>query len=355
MPDGGSAAQAKIYRLVFQSVADFSSECFMLFLFFELFPCFFKTSLCEAKALVAEVRGDWKMMADVFRCPRHNSSYGCCWACTVVPSGIADFTSEAAWRQPAARLSHWGFISRLLREGGTMSPFFATPGLRTSCFKFDWLHAADQGVSADFLGNLFWMFIQKGQEGNQADNCKALWLAIVEYYKAFDISDRLPILKLTMIRKKNGAPKLRCKGAEARGLIRFAAMHSNMHLNDAVPIEHAAKQAAKHLLYCYELLTADSFHAQALKENAIKFLLLYSALQTNSAAPLWKLKPKHHLFAELCTEGSNPSLLWTYRDEDFGGYLASSSRRRGGMYSAYSVAFSVLSKFRSKEEPVMRL
>jgi hypothetical protein len=50
---------------------------------------------------------------------------------------------------------------------------------------------------------------------------------------------------------------------------------------------------------------------------------------------LWKIKPKLHLFLELCSvERTRPSLCWNYRDEDFGGSVARLARRRGGLLSA---------------------
>ena len=32
-------------------------------------------------AVLAEVRGDWKMMKQTFRFPQHNEKAGCCWKC----------------------------------------------------------------------------------------------------------------------------------------------------------------------------------------------------------------------------------------------------------------------------------
>ena len=62
---------------------------------------------------------------------------------------------------------------------------------------------------------------------------------------------------------------------------------------------------------------------------------------------LWRVKPKMHLFQELCFEDANPSDSWTYRDEDFGGYLAASSRCRGGKATVRSVNEMVLNNFKA--------
>ena len=74
---------------------------------------------------------------------------------------------------------------------------------------------------------------------------------------------------------------------------------------------------------------------------------MYSAL-AESLPNMWRLKPKMHLLQELCEmreQPSNPSLFWTYRDEDFGGSIAHISRRRGGKNSSSSTATSVLDRF----------
>lgn len=295
------------------------------------------------------------MMADIFRMPRHNTKLGCCWACKVTPDTLKDFGSDAVWKLPASRLNHFDFAARLRSVGKDMSPLFGAPGVQTQIFKFDWLHAVDQGVCADFLGNLFCMFLQKEHVHGRKKQCLQLFEHIQAYYASEGIESRLPFLKPTMLMKKpSSSPKLRAKAAEARSLVRFAVLHSQTVLSDDSPLELAAKKAATHLSACYDCLSHDRFSISTLQHHATKFLLLYKALEDATAEQFWKIKPKFHLFAELCFEDSNPSQTWTYRDEDFGGYLASLARRRGGKYSPTAVASDVLNKFRAKELPVLR-
>ena len=52
-----------------------------------------------------------------------------------------------------------------------------------------------------------------------------------------------------------------------------------------------------------------------------------------AAGKLWVFKPKFHLF-----QGGNLGLLWTYRDEDFGGSIAHTARRRGGFDQVFVAA-----------------
>ena len=47
-------------------------------------------------------------------------------------------------------------------------------------FLADWLHCVGIGVAADFLGELFWMLLGKLPSNNQEEQCRHLWLRIVE-------------------------------------------------------------------------------------------------------------------------------------------------------------------------------
>ena len=56
-------------------------------------------------------------------------------------------------------------------------------------------------------------------------------------------------------------------------------------------------------------------------------------MEARSETLLWGLKPKLHLFQELCENAqTNPSLSWTYSDEDFGGTLSALATRRWGQH-----------------------
>ena len=45
-------------------------------------PAFRKSGVAlQVKAALCEVRGDWKMMSEVFKLPKHNENAGICWSC----------------------------------------------------------------------------------------------------------------------------------------------------------------------------------------------------------------------------------------------------------------------------------
>ena len=103
-------------------------------------------------------------------------------------------------------------------------------------------------------------------------------------------------------------------------------------LDEAVPVESAARQASKMLNGMYEALSASApFADDLLAENCRRLCLLMVALEEAAVSPAWRIKPKMHLVQELCEQGlgDRPALMWTYRDEHFGGALAKLARRRG--------------------------
>ena len=300
------------------------------------------------RGVLAEVRGDWACYKSVFRLPAHNELAGCCWRCAVTPAGIREVGVDAQWRRPEERLSHWALIHRMRGHGLTLSPLFSVPAFKTSIFLLDWLHCTDQGVAADFLGQLFWMLLPKLAGDSKEQQCSSLWLNIVQYYQDTPGETMYDNMTLTMIRKSPAVPpKLRGRAAEVRGLAPFAAQVAQELLSDADLVESTAKQCASHLLACYNCLSAVSFDPDQLASHSRRLCLLWVALEaaTPEDHTLWRVKPKLHLFQELCESGSRPSTCWTYRDEDFGGSLSKLSRRRGGKKTPASTAQSVLYRF----------
>eukprot|EP00971_Amphidinium_carterae_P333830 6468806-Amphidinium_carterae.1 len=56
-----------------------------------------------------------------------------------------------------------------------------------------------------------------------------------------------------------------------------------------------------------------------------------------------------HLLMEIAMEGSTPSLSWTYKKEDLGGFLAGVARRRRGRESPYATSRTTLQAFKLKQ------
>ena len=303
------------------------------------------------RGILAEVRADWQFLALTFKFPSHNLGAGCCWRCKVTPKTLRDFSLTAPWRQPEERLDHWGLMARWQEQGVEPSPLLACPFLVSSCFAIDWLHAVDQGVGPDFLGNLFWHVLPLLGPNKKAQ-VSALFLRVQEYYKAHPAVDsRYDDLTVQMLKKPKCGPKLRGRAAEVRGLVPFGVQLSDELLTGGDQISLTICRCAKHLLGAYDQLSSNSFSSDSLQLHVRQFCVLYSALEDIQNKPelkLWRVKPKFHLFCELAIEGNCPSLQWTYRDEDFGGTAAKVSRRRGGKNSVLSMGTNLLSKFLAK-------
>ena len=119
--------------------------------------------------------------------------------------------------------------------------------------------------------------------------------------------------------------------------------------------KHGIKMAARELWTCYCCLSKDTFEEAKLKAHArkSKFLLLCKGLE-NAEQKTWLIKPKHHSFLEMALQGSNPADSWTYRDEDFGGFLSHLAKVRGGSHNPHSIGMRVLNNFRAKALPRLK-
>jgi hypothetical protein len=213
----------------------------------------------------------------------------------------------------------------------------------------DWLHVVDLGVAADFWGNLFKMLLPKYDGGSDSQRCRSLFLDIQRYYREAKPDSQLDNLNPRMIWAVGKPPKLRGKGAEIRHLVPFAASAARRLLDDAQPMEQAAKAAAGMLAVCYDMLNSERFEAGQLANASRRLALLLVALERRAAPPDWRIKPKLHLLQELAEiDASCPSTCWLYRDEDFGGSVAQLSRRRGGANRPHTTSLCVLRKFCAK-------
>jgi len=262
---------------------------------------------------------------------------------------------DAIWR--TSRRSHWSLLTSIQENGCHLSPLLTSvPWLDARCFRVDWLHAADQGVTADYLANLFVLLLTKLPGATKKDRCTSLWEKVQKFYVDFAVHDRLQNLVLTMMVQGKKAYKLRCSAAQCRALVPLGNQLAMEMLDMGDPVEGAARFGMFHLFKCYEALSgATIFFADALRVNSTRFALQYVALEKASTDPrAWRIKPKLHLFLELCSDGSMPSMIWAYRDEDYGGSVARMSRRRGGVLSAHAFSRNLLQRFKIAQ-PVIRL
>ena len=88
---------------------------------------------------------------------------------------------DASWRTD--RLTHTQLLEKILANGVPISPLLQVPWCSSAIFRVDWLHAADQGVTADWLGHLFKLLITKIPGANISKRTATFWLRLQNWYK----------------------------------------------------------------------------------------------------------------------------------------------------------------------------
>jgi hypothetical protein len=266
---------------------------------------------------------------------------------------VCEAEDNSRWR--TERLDTDQFLKREWERGKMPSPIFACFGIFNYLFKVDWLHCTDQGVGADFLGNLFAYLVANKMPGtNLLERTKALGLHVDVYYIDNNVADRLKeFLPKTFQaeKKRKTPPRLKGNAASTRALIGFGDLMAKRFLSDDEPKELAMKSAAHHLSNCYNSLSDSNkaFSHDALYQSSKKFAIHYGALYDEFGDGVaWRPMPKMHLFLELCSAGTEPQKFWNYRDEDFGGSVAKQSRMKGMWKKLSAYAKHALDLFRMK-------
>lgn len=277
----------------------------------------------------------------------------CCYKCFASKTDIQDCSATASWR--SRRKTTFDHFQQCNEKGLNISALFSCPGMDLDAFQIDWLHAVDLGVAADFMGNLMYYILPKFPGTNQQERCSAMFRNIQAYYRTTSPGNRLDNLTPLMLRKvskktsKMGSPKLRASAGEARALAPWTLQIATTFLDPDDVLEGTILAATKSLNKCYSFLSRESFDQDQLADHSRQFCVLYAAISKffdESNECLWVFKPKFHLFQELCEfQHGNPSLHWTYRDEDFGGSIAHMAKRRGGANTILSLSRDVLVKF----------
>ena len=227
-------------------------------------------------AAVIEMKGDWKQLHAVFGVPywRRAEHKPICWRCNASKITLkTEAGPTASWLQEANRLRHFQVLERVLEDGGTVSPLFSFPFFTMESLRIDWLHCADQGVSAVFLGGFFhWYLCQRAHGPNEESRCAQLWLEIQGFYRQEHVQDKLHNLTVSMIKPKKGSIELTGSGAQIRSLVPFGKLLVDSWVEPLGPETFAARSSMRHLSRCYEFLRADMPPQQdSLLDNALAF------------------------------------------------------------------------------------
>ena len=303
-------------------------------------------------AAVVEVKGDWKQLYQCFGVPywKRARDKPLCWRCGATKEVLeTECGPDASWLQPANRLGHFQALERMLADGGSLSPLFSFPFMDMAALRIDWLHCADQGVAAVLLGGLFHLVLADRTYGRNVEaRCGQLWIEIQAFYELHQTPDRLHNLTVSMIKPKKGNVELSGSGAQIRCLVPFGRMLVNAWQEPLAPEPFAARTAMRHLDRCFFLSGDLQPQEDTLLDNALALHSCVVGLHALNAAR-WQIRPKLHMFLELCAEGGPPSSSWNYREESFGGSVSHQAHRRGGLASPLAMSRSVLTKFCAKE------
>ena len=213
----------------------------------------------------------------------------------------------------------------------------------------------DLGVAQDIIGNFFNDLVTFGFKGATKElRVQELWSRLRAYYAEAKSPVRLDSLTADMFQRAKQAPKLRAKGGETRHLLPFCAILSKelMGLSEHWAAVHHCLDA---LLECAKTAATFPFDADRLAMYSRRVCLLWKALSEEQEGQgnlnNWRIKPKMHLFQELCefkaARFGSPELFWCYMDESWCGFMATAAKRRGGRNPAAAVPERLLNRFRA--------
>ena len=177
--------------------------------------------------------------------------------------------SSATWRSEP--LSNAECIFRILNSRGHVNPLLTAPWVNTRIFRMDWLHCADLGITADFIGNFFHEVLELYPGNKKKERCAHLYGQMLEHYTEEGIKDRFDCLLPTFFEPKDKPYKLRGSAAKIRALVPFVWQLAQEVLDLSVPKYAAMSQAAFHLNEVYSALSSDHPSPCAtMKEHGIK-------------------------------------------------------------------------------------
>ncbi len=304
-----------------------------------------------ARSLLMELRADWSYLKEAFGVPQWNEAAGACFLCGATPATMSHTGPEACWR--TQRLDHMSFISRQLRQGVRPSIIWDCPGLQTTNIRIDWLHTMDLGVTKSFAGGFVSYIVTLRLLGPREARFKLLNDELQMFYTGHPLGltapSRLDNMNSRMLQRKNGgAPQLFGRAAQIRGLVPWLVVLAEKYLGRR-GTDLVLKEAAETLQLLYSNLSSDAHLDNAsLSQKMANLLKTLAEVRPQH----FGLRPKVHFMQELLeysAPGSKGSSAWTYRDEDFGGYIVRLAHAEGGPMRPAAMAQRTLRRFLALE------
>ena len=136
-----------------------------------------------------------------------------------------------------------------------MNPLLTAPWVTTKIFRMDWLHVADIGVTADFIGNFFHEVLHLFPGNSTMERCASIYKELLAFYEATGQDDRFDCLLPTFFEPDQGPYKLKGGAAKSRALVPFVWQLAQEMLDINEPKHATMKLAAFHLNLVYSSLS----------------------------------------------------------------------------------------------------
>ncbi len=305
---------------------------------------------------LSQCRGDWAWIKKIVGFKGWTSSNHVCWRCEANHTTVPYWDTKPTARWMRKRCSQMRFFELVKENNAAISPLFSVPGFHIDYICIDVLHCLDLGVTQDIVGNIFFECLGTFALGrSRKEQMENLTLKLKDHYKRMKTTNRINVLTIEMVNKYKKHAKLRAKGAESRHVVPFAveiatamcALKSDKHWKIVLDCVSA-------LLEFYLLLAVRPFpidDAKAACEKCCSSRMTLSTEAEKANKPVWRKKPKLHLFMELgifqVEELGDPQSYWNYKDEDCVGLCADIGESRGGPSTVSTVALRIIQRVRA--------
>ena len=120
---------------------------------------------------------------------------------------VREVGCNAHWR--SAPLSHAECLLKIMRRKGRVNPLLTAPWVTTKIFRMDWLHVADIGVTADFIGNFFHEVLHFFPGDSKKERCASIYKVLLAFYDDTGQDDRFDCLLPTFFDSESKPYKMR--------------------------------------------------------------------------------------------------------------------------------------------------
>lgn len=295
----------------------------------------------KVRGALVSLRGDWawfKQSLGLCGWRGEGPSKRVCWKCRASLSDDCpafDFTTNARWR--TQRITMEQFWQQHIERQTVPSPMFSAPGFTIDICKMDWMHVCCLGILQYAVGCTLWeLFLSLGGSlGRSTSACAKLLAMVRTMSKGLGVDPPISDLTVGMFRSGGAkkAPKMRLKAAEGRRFLVVLREILRKCFDVSDPHSSTRFSCMENVFQCYSEMDNwidGGVSSARLERFGRRHLLLYTQLRQEAGDDntMWRVYPKHHLFAHLVAEAtSNPKGSWNYAMESQIGDATAVARR----------------------------